>query len=330
MKSLFKNPFSVAAFTLPLALLAGCGGGGGSSSNPNATPTPDPGSVASTNLAALTNSNVLLLFNARTPGSVKAITIAGLPQDRTPVGLDYRYAPDSGGQKGLYLLAGSNTNFQLYRLTINSSTALATPVGATFAAPLNSTQGVGFDFNPNVTSTDNPNVRVDRIRIVGEGRGNFRVVPNTGAIVDNDPNKAGIQLDDSLAYDTADQNTNVTPRIVAAAYTNNDTDLSTGTVNYALDASNGNLVTQGRADDPNTAADETVSPNTGRLFTVGNTSLTLDRGTGFDIAPTSNLALFATGKNLYSINLATGSPTSLGAINVPAGLVVQGLAILPN
>ena len=43
----------------------------------------------------------------------------------------------------------------------------------------------GFDFNPTV----------DRIRVVNDAGFNLRLHPDTGVIVDSDPNQPGVQLD---------------------------------------------------------------------------------------------------------------------------------------
>jgi hypothetical protein len=80
-----------------------------------------------------------------------------------------------------------------------------------------------------------------------------------------------VQPDGDLAFATGDTNVGRTPDIRGAAYTNNDRDDATGTVNYAIDATLGILATQGRPDNAGTPdTDETVSPNTGQLFTVGS------------------------------------------------------------
>lgn len=332
MNAKLKSRSFIASLAVPALFLAGCGGGG--SGNNNSNPL-NPSPVASTNLVAITSDNNLLGFNARTPLATTRISVTGIPQDQTLVGIDYRYAPDAAGQTGLYGLAGSGNTFQLYRLTINNNTATATAVGSPFTPPtgasFSTTDGIGFDFNPNVPSAANPAVRVDRLRLVSSSGGNFRVVPNTGAVVDFDPSTPNtINADGDIKYDAADQNSSVTPRVVGAAYTNNDTTLATGTVNYALDIQTGNLVTQGRPNNPNTPADESVSPNSGRLFTVGNTGLSLAPGSSFDIAPTTNLGLLTSGNTLYSINLGTGATTRLNDIAVPNGLGLRGLAILPG
>lgn len=312
-----------ASLAVPMVLLAGCGGGGNGSSSATATPSATATSnVASTNVVALTSDNRLIAFNAQTPGTFTTLALSGVTGQLQ--GIDYRYAPDAAGTAGLYAISRiSAGSYQLF--SVNLTTGAATAVGSAFSLALNS--NVGFDFNPNVPSAADATVRVDRIRLVSIDRKNLRLVPNTGAIVDNDATTAGIQLDGTLAYASTDSNASVSPRVVGAAYTNNDTDLSTGTVNYAVDNATGNLATQGT---PATATAATVSPNTGQLFTIGSLGIgNLGINVGFDIGPTNNLALLSNDKQLYTVNLTTGAATSLGTIGTPSGTTLRGLAIVP-
>ena len=173
----------------------------------------------------------------------------------------------------------------------------------------------GFDFNPTV----------DRIRVVNDAGYNLRLHPDTGAVVDGNPNEPGVQFDGRLAYDAADANAGKTPAIVAAGYTyNKDNDKIT--TNYALDGRQGVLVHQGSKE----GVQPVVSPNTGRLFTVGSLGVgSFERAT-LDISDVSNAAyaaITAEGKSAwYRVDLATGRATRIGTI--AAGPVV-GAAIEP-
>ena len=60
-----------------------------------------------------------------------------------------------------------------------------------------------------------------------------------------------------------------------------------------------------------------VSPNTGRLFTVGSLGIDFGSFGGFDILSSNGVdtAFAASGSSLYSINLSTGAATTLGTID---------------
>ena len=166
---------------------------------------------------------------------------------------------------------------------------------------------------------------VDRIRVVNDAGHNLRLHPDTGALVDGNPNEAGVQPDGRLAYDAADTNAGKAPAIVAAGYTyNKDNDKIT--TNYALDGRQGVLVHQGTKEGVQPA----VSPNTGRLYTVGPLGVgPFDKAT-LDISDVSNAAysaITAGGKSIwYRIDLATGKATRIGTV---AGGPVVGTAIEP-
>ena len=147
----------------------------------------------------------------------------------------------------------------------------------------------------------------------------------TGAIVDGDANQPGLQFDGRLAYDAGDVNAGKTPALVAAGYTyNKDNDKLT--TNYALDGRLGILVHQGSKE----GQQPVVSPNTGRLYTVGSLGIGPFQHATLDISDLSNTAYAAItqdGRSVwYRIDLATGRATRLGTI---AGGPVVGTAIEP-
>lgn len=302
-----------------LALL-GCGGGSGTSTN----------NTNGNTLAALTDTGRLLFLDSRRPASPINRGITGLTVGESLVGIDFRFSP-AGGPQALYgLSARPGGIHQLYVMDISGGGAIpATPVGPTFTLSPPAT-AIGFDFNPNVTDPTTGG-RVDRIRLVTADGRNLRLVPNTGAVVDTDAGTPGVQFDGALAYDASDVNAGATPRVVGAAYTNNDLDIATGTINYALDSGRNLLVTQGRPDDPAIAGDQSVSPNTGRLFTVGSTGVAMGDALGFDVVGSNNAAFAAFRPSggvprLYGVDLATGATRDLGIIGVPTGSSVVGLA----
>jgi hypothetical protein len=282
------------AFTTTL-LLAACA----------STPPEPMGPPAKEMIFAVTAGNELVQFNAGQPQlllSRKALT--GLTAGDTLLGIDFRVAK---GQ--LYGLGASG---QLYRIDTRAGTASA--VGSPQPIPREGASEWGFDFNPTV----------DRIRVVNDAGANFRLHPDTGALVDSNPNEPGVQLDGRLAYDAADANAGKTPAIVAAAYTyNKDNDKIT--TNYALDGRQGVLVHQGSKEGVQPA----VSPNTGRLFTVGSLGIGAFEHATLDISDLSNAAYAAVtagGKSAwYRIDLATGRATRVGTVVTP----VVGAAIEP-
>lgn len=166
------------------------------------------------------------------------------------------------------------SNSRLY--VINTTTAAATFVAA-LSTTLNGTS-FGVDFNPTV----------DRLRIVASPTGqNLRVNPTNGAtLVDGTLNPG-------------------TPQVTAAAYTNSFSGATTTTL-YDIDSNSDTLSTQN-------------PPNNGTLVTVGPLGLDVVATNGFDISTLDGTAFAAlttaaSVTNLYTINLATGAATLVGAI----------------
>ena len=235
---------------------------------------------------AVTVNNTLLNFNPGTPSMINSsFPIKGLAQGENVLGIDFR--PANGV---LYALTSAS---RIY--TINPSTGLATPVGAPFTPAVNG-GSFGFDFNP--TSY--------RIRTASGADQTLRLNPNNGAIA---------AIDGTLAFAAGDPNAGADPNIVGSAYTNNFAG-STATTLYGIDSNLDALVTQGTA----VGVTPAVSPNTGQLFTVGKLNVDTSDMVGFDIAPATNAAFAsltppgAAASTLYTINLATGAATPIGAI----------------
>lgn len=271
------------------------------------SPTEPLGPPAKETIHAVTASNRLLSFNAGQPQKIlSSQPLAGLRSGERLVGIDYRVAK---GQ-----LFGLGASGQLYR--IDAATAAATPIGNPAALP----QGreFGVDFNPTV----------DRIRVVSDTGFNLRLHPDTGAVVDGDASQAGVQFDGRLAYDAADRMAGHAPRIVAAGYTYNK-DNEKITTNYALDGAAGTLVHQGTKEGVAPA----VSPNTGRLYTVGLLGTGPFERASLDISDLSNTAYAGIGSTegrptrWYRIDLASGAATFIGTVGV--GEPITGSAIEP-
>jgi hypothetical protein len=245
-------------------------------------------------IIALTTSNQIITFDSATPGTTAApIVISGLLAGETIVGIDRR--PANGT-----LLGVSSAN-RLY--LINSTTGVATQVGADGAFTLNGTS-FGFDFNPTV----------DRIRVTSNNEQNLRLNPNDGSLTATD---VALAFDNTTGDgDPIDPNAGANPNIVGSAYTNNFSGASATTL-YGLDSGLDILITQ----DP---------PNAGVLNTVGSLGVNFNDNVGFDVSGLTGIAyavLQPAGANfssLYTINLTTGAATLVGQVGT--GFVLNGLA----
>ena len=169
---------------------------------------------------------------------------------------------------------------------------------------------------------------MDRIRVVSDAGQNLRLHPDTGAVVDADPKTEGVQTDAALAFDAADLHAGKPAAVVAAAYSYNQQDDKL-TTNFAIDARQGVLLTQGSRE----GAQPAVSPNSGRLFTVGPLKAGAFEHASFDISDVRNTAYAAltasgaTASTWVRIDLATGAATPIGRI--AGGKPVVGIAIEP-
>jgi hypothetical protein len=276
---------AVVAFAIILSLLANFSGFPGAPAQAQRTNScPSSGSFEGT-MFAVTVRNTLLNFNPGTPGVINSARfITGLASGESIVGIDFRPADEQ-----LYAISSASRVYM-----VNPLNGQATPVGTAVFNPALSGQSFGVDFNP----------VPDRIRLVSDAGQNLRLNPNNGAIAGTDT---------TLMYDPADVNANAAPKIVGAAYTNNFAG-TTNTTLYGIDSNLDVLVTQG------SLGGSPVSPNTGRLFTVGKLNVDAGDMIGFDITPVTNAAFASltpqgmSQSALYTINLATGAATSVGLI----------------
>lgn len=253
---------------------------------------------------AVTANHELIHFNAGQPGKLLSRRpLQGLSEGEVIVGIDYRVA-----RGVLYALSSAG---RLYTLDTVQARLNWVPAPLLSLSPQ---QAHGFDFNPTV----------DRIRVISEDGRNMRVHPDTGALVDGDPAQAGVQPDGALRY----ADVTVRPRVAGMAYTYNTRDdkLTTG---YAIDMSQGTLVTLGSAE----GVSPVVSPNGGMLFKVGGLGLGPLRDVSFDISDVRNTALAAVitqaeaRTRLYQLDLKTGQATLLGTVG--EGQPLRGVAIEP-
>lgn len=291
------------AVTLPLTLLV--------SACSSLAPAEPVGAPAREEIVAVTVSNQLLRFNAGQPQQVRdKRPLAGLAAGETLLGIDYRVARGE-----LYALGASG---QLYRIDV--ATARAMPIGTPAALPPATAAAPewGFDFNPTV----------DRIRVVNGAGWNLRMHPDTGALVDSDPNTPGLQFDGRLVYDGGDINAGKASNVVAAGYSYNKLDAKV-TTNYALDGALGLLVHQGTKE----GVAPVVSPNTGRLYTVGSLGIGPFAHASFDISditPTAYAGVRAAGAKAtrwHRVDLTTGRATFIGTVG--GGEPLAGAAIEP-
>jgi len=253
---------------------------------------------------ALAGTN-LLTFDTNSPGTIRtSVGLTGVATTQTVVGMDVR--PLNGALYALGYDATAQTG-QLY--TINATTGVATAISSSLSLPLG-TGSIGFDFNPTV----------DRIRIVGANRANFRINPNDGT--------AAPTVDGTIAYATTDANAAATPSLGSVAYTNSfpgGADAARTTTLFGYDEALNVLVRQ----DP---------PNNGTLNTIGASGVTVTAGPNVDIdifspaAGTNTAYLVATSgtsasSSLYSLNLTTGAATA--PVLIGNGIAVRDLAVAP-
>lgn len=259
--------------------------------------TPEPiGEPRKETVFAVTDGAELIKFNAGQPQRIlERKPLQGLDAGDKLLGIDFRVA-----RGVLFALSASG---KLY--TVDTASARLTQVGtqAQTLAP----GRWEIDFNP----------VADRVRVVADHGANLRLHPDTGALAATDP---------ALAYATGDAAAGKTPQVAAAAYTYNKANDKL-TTNYAIDLGLGTLVTQGSKE----GVEPVVSPNTGRLFTVGALGAGPLEAAAFDIADVDNAALAAlrTGgrTRLHLIDLATGKATAIGTVG--DGRALWGMAIEP-
>lgn len=250
----------------------------------------------------------LLRFDSATPSTMNAtVPVSGLVvggATESLAAIDFR--PANGRLYALGVNTPPTGGFREGRLyTLDPATGIATVVGpAPFSTRLAAAarpDEYGFDFNP----------IADAIRVVNNEGQNFRVSPNTGALV---------ALDGPLVF-SADPDLIATPGIVAAAYTNNTATPIGNTTLFVLDAHSGRLLTL-------------EPPNVGTLNDVGPLGVRVSENTGFDIAAdgTAYASLTPVGVNnsqLATVSLTTGAATLVGVIGGGSLPVIRDIAIRP-
>jgi hypothetical protein len=252
-------------------------------------------SLAAEPLTLLDGSGLLLRFiDTLAPGvSLRTMPVTGLLPGEHLEGIDYR--PANGVLYGVGVVGTGEA--RLY--TINTDTGAATPVGSGAFHPSIGFSPMGMDFNP----------VVDRIRLISNSGVNLRVNPNDATIIN----------DTRPSWAAGDIHSSNFP--LSLGYSNNLPG-ATSTTLYGIVSGNGPfLATVGS---PNGTP---VSPNSGVLFTVGQTGLGgyFSLQQGMDISRTGVAYVVLDNDNiLYSVNLTTGQATSLGKF--PTGSVITDLS----
>jgi hypothetical protein len=200
----------------------------------------------------LTLENELVMFDVSSPETIDGrMDVTGLMDEDLLVGIDFRPAT------GELMAIGEMS--VVYSIDTESGEATAVADGP--FDPVLEDRILAFDFNPTV----------DRIRVDVSTTQNLRLNPETGLVGIN-PDTDEPTIDGNTVYAEGDDNADVTPRVVAAAYTENMDGAET-TELFAFDAEANTFALQ----DP---------PNDGVLNTIATVDVTIVDETSFDIAPT--------------------------------------------
>ncbi len=253
-------------------------------------------SAQAVTIYGLSTRDQLVAFDSATPGTLQqASFITGLAANESLLGIDFRPAT---GQ-----LYGLGSFGRIYTLNVNTGTAtfVAALFNSVTMAPLAlSGTEFGVDFNP----------VPDRLRVTSNQGQNLRINVATGStIVDGTLNQAS-----------------GSPYIVASAYTNSVAG-ATSTTLYNIDSNSDMLTIQN-------------PPNPGAQVMVGSLGMDVTALAGMDILTvgTTNTAYAALqvagtqGSRLASINLATGSATTIGTIGMAQtsdSLAIGDIAVTP-
>jgi hypothetical protein len=243
---------------------------------PAVTPADDPVDVV-----GLVDGTSLVRFSTRDSAVGEPATVSGLDGDTLLVGIDYRV------QDGL--LYGVGDAGGLYTLT---EAGAATKVGE-LTERLDG-EVFGVDFNP----------AANALRIVSDTGQNLRQPFATTPLPDT-------VADTELTNPAQPPATGTVPAtgVVSAAYTNNDTEQTTATSLFVLDAAAGRISLQSPA-------------NGGSLAPTGSLGVEADAGWGFDIHTNADgvntgyaTLQVGSGYELHSIDLLNGTATRVGTLN---------------
>lgn len=245
-------------------------------------------------LVGITTSNQLVSFSLANPGTfLSTMPITGMQGGEMAAGLDIR----PSNQTAYILSSGARV------YTLNQTTGMAMLTGAltpanvagnTFSQLLGA--NFGTDFSP----------PADALRIYTDAEQNVAVLVDSGGAIQAT----------SLTRGPGDINAGTAPDIFAIAYTNNYAG-APATVLYSIDAPTNSLVSTNPANGG-------VLNTVGRLTTTSTAQSFTLRGDVDIVGGDNGLALAAlqplnaNQSTLYTVNLATGLLTPVGAIG-PAG-----------
>lgn len=246
--------------------------------------------------------NGLVSFDSATPGTVSAVvSVTGLQLNESLIGIDYR--PFTGV---LYGVGNLNNLYTINPTTgaVLSATALTAASGSTFAG-LSGTF-FGFDFNPVPDLLGMPSLRV---------------ISNTNQNLRINVNAVGIGQ--------VNTDSTITPTglsIVGSAYSNNDTNPSTGTTLFGLSSNANSLVQASNA-------------NLGTYVTVDPLGIDPSSFVGFDISSSGNafagLILDSMAPaNLYAIDYLSAAGTNanratlIGTVGLASTFNLTGIAVV--
>ena len=246
---------------------------------------------------------VSLLALATSAATAKAATLVGLTADNKLVRIDTATmaasAPMAISSADKVLgIDVRPADGKLYGLTATGQLVVIDPMSgtATTGSTLSEKAALGsrpiVDFNP----------AADRLRVIGADGTSLRINVDNGATT----------VDKPLNYDAADANAAKKPMVAAGAYTNSSKGAKS-TELFHVDGGTGALVLQN-------------PPNDGVLKTRGAVGVPSLADAVMDIdneAEGKNTAYLIAGGTLYTIDLATGKATQVGAVKGMNGKLVD-------
>ena len=246
---------------------------------------------------------VSLLALATSAATAKAATLVGLTADNKLVKIDTATMAASAPMaiSSVDKVLGIDVrpaDGKLYGLTAIGQLVVIDPMNgtATAGSTLSEKASLGprpiVDFNP----------AADRLRVIGADGTSLRINVDTGATT----------VDKPLNYDAADANNGKKPMVAAGAYTNSVKGAKS-TELFHVDGGTGVLVLQS-------------PPNDGVLKSRGAVGVASLADAVMDIdneAEGKNTAYLIAGGTLYTIDLATGKATQVGAVKGMNGKLVD-------
>lgn len=248
---------------------------------PAAPAAPGPAAAAAVDAVGLVDGTSLVTFTTASTTLGQPTTITGLDGDTSLVGIDYRV------QDGL--LYGVGEAGGLYSIT---AAGAATKVGE-LTVPLEGEQ-FGVDFNP----------AANALRVISDTGQNLRqpfaMMPLPATVADT-----------KLTNPATAPATGTVPATgtTAAAYTNNDTEMTTATSLFVLNTATGAVALQSPA-------------NGGTLAPTGMLGVKPGANSGFDIHSAADgvntgfaVVAVGSGYELHSIDLLSGKATRVGPLD---------------